>query len=86
MSLPEAKNLQIIRAACPHDCPDTCAIVVTVENGQAIKVAGAKDHPTTNGFLCTKVNRYLERTYSNQRVLYPMKRIGDKGKGLFARI
>ncbi len=77
---------QIIRAACPHDCPDTCAMLVTVENGKAIKVEGAKDHPTTNGFLCTKVNRYLERTYSDQRVLYPMKRVGDKGKGLFTRI
>ncbi len=76
----------IVRAACPHDCPDTCALVITVENGQAVKVAGAEDHPTTNGFLCTKVNRYLERTYSPQRVLYPMKRVGAKGKGIFARI
>lgn len=75
-----------VRAACPHDCPDTCAILVTVENGRAVKVEGAADHPTTNGFLCTKVNRYLERTYSPQRVLYPMKRVGEKGKGLFARI
>ncbi len=80
------KNLSVIRGACPHDCPDTCALEITVENGTAIKVAGAADHPTTNGFLCTKVNRYLERTYSPQRVLYPMKRVGAKGKGLFARI
>src|SRR4029079_18553732 len=79
-------NRQIIRGACPHDCPDTCALVITVEDGQAVKVAGAEDHPTTNGFLCTKVNRYLERTYSPQRVLYPMKRVGAKGKGIFARI
>ncbi|NOT60843.1 MAG: molybdopterin oxidoreductase family protein [Acidobacteria bacterium] len=80
------KNLTVIRGACPHDCPDTCALEITVENGTAIKVAGAADHPTTNGFLCTKVNRYLERTYSPQRVLYPMRRVGAKGKGLFARI
>lgn len=79
-------SMKIIRGACPHDCPDTCALVITVENGQAIKVAGAEDHPTTNGFLCTKVNRYLERTYSPQRVLYPMKRVGPKGQGQFARI
>lgn len=77
---------RIVRGACPHDCPDTCALVVTVEDGRAIKVAGAEDHPTTNGFLCTKVNRYLERTYSPQRVLYPMKRVGEKGKGIFERI
>ena len=75
-----------VRGACPHDCPDTCALVVTVENGRAIKVAGAEDHPTTNGFLCTKVNRYLERTYSPRRILYPMKRVGEKGKGQFERI
>jgi anaerobic selenocysteine-containing dehydrogenase len=82
----EANGRTIVRGACPHDCPDTCSFDVTVENGRAIKIQGAEDHPTTNGFLCTKVNRYLERTYSEQRVLYPMKRIGEKGKGLFARI
>jgi molybdopterin guanine dinucleotide-containing S/N-oxide reductase-like protein len=76
----------IVRGACPHDCPDTCALVITVENGRAVSVKGAEDHPPTNGFLCTKVNRYLERTYRDARVLYPMKRIAGKGKGLFARI
>jgi len=77
---------QIVRGACPHDCPDTCSFFVTIENGRAVKIEGAEDHPTTNGFLCTKVNRYLERTYSPQRVLYPMKRAGRKGEGIFERI
>ena len=77
---------RVVRGACPHDCPDTCSFFVTVENGLAVKIEGAKDHPTTDGFLCTKVNRYLERTYSPQRVLYPMKRAGEKGKGIFERI
>lgn len=77
---------RIIRGACPHDCPDTCALVYTVADGKAISVKGAEDHPPTNGFLCTKVNRYLERTYSAQRVLHPMKRVGEKGRGQFARI
>ena len=77
---------RIVRAACPHDCPDTCALEVTVENGVAIKVEGAKDHPFTAGTLCTKVSRYLERTYSKDRVLFPQKRVGPKGKGEFARI
>lgn len=89
MSTVESTNgssLKVIRGACPHDCPDTCALMTTVEDGKAIKVKGAEDHPTTNGFLCTKVNRYLERTYSPQRVLYPMKRVGEKGKGIFQRI
>jgi anaerobic selenocysteine-containing dehydrogenase len=82
----EESTPRIIRGACPHDCPDTCSFFVTVENGRAIKIEGAEDHPTTAGFLCTKVNRYLERTYSPQRVLYPMKRAGEKGKGIFTRI
>lgn len=81
-----SSGLKVIRGACPHDCPDTCALVTTVMDGSAISVKGAEDHPTTNGFLCTKVNRYLERTYSPQRVLYPMKRVGEKGKGIFQRI
>jgi anaerobic selenocysteine-containing dehydrogenase len=77
---------KIVRAACPHDCPDTCAMLVTVENGVAVKIEGASDHPTTQGVLCTKVARYLERTYSPDRLLYPMRRVGKKGEGKFARI
>lgn len=77
---------KIVRAACPHDCPDTCAMLVTVENGVAVKIEGAPDHPTTQGVLCTKVARYLERTYSPDRLLYPMQRVGKKGEGKFTRI
>lgn len=76
----------IVRAACPHDCPDTCAMLVTVEDGRAVKVAGDPDHPTTKGVLCTKVARYTERTYHSKRLLTPMKRIGRKGEGRFAPI
>jgi anaerobic selenocysteine-containing dehydrogenase len=59
---------------------------VTVEDGRAIDIRGAPDHPPTGGALCTKVARYLERTYSDQRVLHPMKRVGGKGEGRFVRI
>src|SRR5688572_30337451 len=76
----------IIRGACPHDCPDTCAMLVTVEDGRATKVAGDPDHPFTQGFLCTKVNRYVERTYHPERVLRPLRRIGRKGDGRFEPI
>ena len=76
----------IIRAACPHDCPDTCAMLVTVENGVATKVRGDPDHPTTAGVLCTKVARYTERTYHAERLLHPMRRVGPKGLGRFERI
>src|SRR6476469_3716475 len=81
-----AANRRIVRAACPHDCPDTCAMLVTVEDGRAVDIRGAPDHPPTGGTLCTKVARYLERTYSPDRLRYPMRRIGAKGEGRFARI
>jgi anaerobic selenocysteine-containing dehydrogenase len=75
-----------VRATCPHDCPDTCALLITVEDGVATEVKGDPDHPTTAGVLCTKVSRYVERTYHAERLLYPMRRVGKKGEGKFERI
>lgn len=75
-----------VRAACPHDCPDTCALLVTVEDGVATEVRGDPEHPTTAGVLCTKVSRYVERTYHPERLLHPMRRTGNKGEGRFERI
>jgi anaerobic selenocysteine-containing dehydrogenase len=72
---------QVVRAACPHDCPDTCAMLVTVEQGKVIRIQGDPDHPPTHGALCTKVSRYAERTYHDERVLHPLKRVGPKGGG-----
>jgi anaerobic selenocysteine-containing dehydrogenase len=80
------KPERVVRAACPHDCPDTCAMEVTVVDGDAVKLRGASTHPFTNGALCTKVAHYLERVYSPQRLQYPMRRSGAKGKGRFERI
>jgi anaerobic selenocysteine-containing dehydrogenase len=79
-------TITTVRAVCPHDCPDTCALLVTVDAGVATAVRGDPDHPTTAGVLCTKVARYTERTYHADRLLYPLKRIGKKGEGKFARI
>jgi anaerobic selenocysteine-containing dehydrogenase len=75
-----------VRAVCPHDCPDTCALLVTVADGVAIEVKGDPDHPTTAGVLCNKVSRYTERTYHPDRLLYPMQRVGKKGEGRFERV
>jgi anaerobic selenocysteine-containing dehydrogenase len=90
MSESPPDNTTVVRAACPHDCPDTCAMLVTVkqEGGRrvATKIAGDPDHPTTHGALCTKVARYLERTYHRDRLLFPLKRTGAKGKGAFTRV
>src|SRR5438093_1438648 len=79
-------SAEIVRAACPHDCPDTCGMLVTVEDGVATKIQGDPSMPFTDGTLCTKVAYYLERTYSPDRLLYPMRRVGPKGKGQFERI
>ena len=76
----------VVRGACPHDCPDTCAMLVTVKDGRAVKVAGDPAHPFTNGFLCAKVNRYLDRTYHADRLTTPLRRTGKKGRGQFAPI
>jgi anaerobic selenocysteine-containing dehydrogenase len=73
----------VVRGACPHDCPDTCAMLVTVKDGRAERVAGDPDHPVTRGFLCAKVNRYVERTYHDDRLRTPMRRVGPKGSGRF---
>jgi anaerobic selenocysteine-containing dehydrogenase len=72
-----------IRGACPHDCPDTCALLTTVVDGVAIKVQGNPAHSQTDGVLCTKVSRYTERTYHHERILTPLKRVGPKGLGRF---
>ena len=79
-------SVTFVRAACPHDCPDTCAIRVTVQHGRAIKVQGDPEHPPTHGALCTKVSRYPERTYHPGRVLHPLRRSGPKGSGQFVRV
>lgn len=78
--------LTTVRAVCPHDCPDTCGMLVTVENGKAIKLRGDPEHPFTKGFLCQKVSHYLDRVYHRDRLLYPLKRVGKKGEGKFERI
>ena len=84
MNAPDA--LRIVHAACPHDCPDTCAMRVTVQGGRVMRIVGDAEHPPTDGALCTKVSRYAERTYHPERVLHPLKRSGPKGSGRFERI
>lgn len=74
------------RCVCPLDCPDTCQMVVTVVDGRAVDLRGAKEHPFTRGFLCRKMAPYLERVYSDQRILRPLRRVGPKGAGRFEPI
>ncbi|MGA8309150.1 MAG: molybdopterin-dependent oxidoreductase, partial [Terriglobales bacterium] len=71
--------MKVVHAACPHDCPDACGVLITVEDGKATRIQGDPAHPVTRGFLCAKVAKYLDRVYSPDRVLYPMKRVKPKG-------
>lgn len=75
-----------VKTVCPHDCPDTCAMLAMVRDGQLLGVRGNPHHPITRGYLCCKVAHYEERVYSPDRVLYPFKRVGAKGEGKFERI
>ncbi len=79
-------NARTVHAACPHDCPDTCAIRVTVDGGRVVSLRGDADHSPTAGALCTKVSRYAERNDHPERVLHPLRRVGPKGAGRFERI
>jgi anaerobic selenocysteine-containing dehydrogenase len=81
-----ASDVTIVKGACPHDCPDTCALEIHVRDGVALKVTGSASHEPTAGVLCTKVARYTERTYHPNRLLHPLRRIGRKGEGRFERV
>src|SRR5215210_8847002 len=75
-----------IPGACPLDCPDGCAWLVTVRDGEAVRLRGNPDHPFTRGALCAKVARYLDHTRTPDRLLHPLRRVGPKGAGRFERI
>ncbi|MFN3630821.1 MAG: molybdopterin-dependent oxidoreductase, partial [Casimicrobiaceae bacterium] len=79
MSVAPTATRRVIRGACPHDCPDTCALEYHVENGRLTEVRGAADHAVTAGVLCTKVARYPLRVHHPERVLHPLRRRGPKG-------
>ena len=82
-SVSSLQGMAQVRGACPHDCPDTCALITTVQDGVALKVQGNPGHGPTDGVLCTKVSRYADRSYHPQRITQPMRRVGPKGAGRF---
>ena len=75
-----------VRTACPLDCPDSCGVDVTVEQGRVVKIDGTHDNPVTRGFICGKVRRFADRVYGEDRLLYPAVRQGAKGHGTFERV
>jgi molybdopterin guanine dinucleotide-containing S/N-oxide reductase-like protein len=79
-------EFRIIHSVCSHDCPDSCAVLVTVDPaGKAVKIQGDPSHPVTQGFLCGKVAKYLDRVYSPDRILYPLRRKPGVAKGTLVK-
>ncbi|HEX9056632.1 MAG TPA: molybdopterin oxidoreductase family protein [Ktedonobacterales bacterium] len=81
-----ADDTHLVRGACPHDCPDTCATVTEVRDGRAVRFYADNDHPITRGWLCAKVRPYLERVYHPDRLTRPLRRTGPKGEGQWEAI
>src|SRR5579862_1477605 len=80
------RQTEIVRGACPHDCPDTCATLTEVRDGRAVAFHADDQHHYTHGWLCAKVRPYLERVYHPDRLLYPLQRTGPKGSNAWTRI
>jgi molybdopterin guanine dinucleotide-containing S/N-oxide reductase-like protein len=82
----ESEPFRIVHTVCSHDCPDSCAVLVSVNSeGRAVKVQGDPSHPGTQGFLCGKVAKYLDRVYSPQRILHPLRRKAGVAKGALTK-
>ncbi|MBX9925590.1 MAG: molybdopterin oxidoreductase family protein [Hyphomicrobiaceae bacterium] len=77
----EEPTRQQFFGACPHDCPDTCAMIYEVVNGRLTEVRGNKDHPMTRGGLCVKLKDFHDHHRNPDRLMYPMRRVGPKGSG-----
>lgn len=75
--------VRLVLGTCHHDCPDSCGWEVTVDGGVATKMRGNPAHPFSRGELCPKVNHFLDRVYSPERVTTPLVRDGAKGIGRF---
>ena len=77
---------RVVYGVCQHDCPDNCALETRVADGRIVSVKGRHAHPFTHGVLCAKVKSFDKRVYAEDRILYPLRRIGPKGAGEFERI
>lgn len=90
MSTVSRTTAEVVSGSCHHDCPDTCGWHVTVDRSGptpvALQMRGNPDHPYSKGELCPKVNKFLDRVYSDERVLHPLRRVGAKGEGRFEQI
>src|SRR5262245_54520613 len=75
--------MEIVRSACPLDCPDACSLEVKVDAGRVVALDGGRANPSTEGYICAKVRAYPEHLYSSERILRPAVRRGKKGDAVF---
>src|SRR3954470_10810115 len=85
-SRPSLTTEHIVSTVCPLDCPDSCSLDVTVQDGRVTVVDGSRLNPVTDGYICAKVRRFPERVYGPDRLLYPAIRKGPKGLATFQRV
>src|ERR1041384_3752395 len=78
--------MEIVDTACPLDCPDSCSLAVTVNDGKVIKIDGSTLSATTSGYICAKVRSFDGRVYGEARLQHPAIRLGPKGSGKFSRV
>jgi anaerobic selenocysteine-containing dehydrogenase len=83
---PEHWGHSTVRTACPLDCPDSCTLDITVENGRILEIDGGDENPVTRNYICAKVRRFASRVYGEDRLLYPAVRQGARGNGVFSRV
>src|SRR6476659_8555077 len=86
MKSPAVGSEHVVSTVCPLDCPDSCSLDVTVQDGQITVIDGSSLNPVTNGYICAKVRRFPERVYGADRLLYPAVRTGPKGSAQFERV
>jgi anaerobic selenocysteine-containing dehydrogenase len=73
----------VVDTACPLDCPDSCSLKVSLEDGRVTTIDGGDLNPATNGYICAKVRRFADRVYGADRLLRPGFRVGPPGSGVF---
>ena len=86
MKTPAFATEHAVATVCPLDCPDSCSLDVTVQDGRVVAIDGSSRNPVTGGYICAKVRRFPERLYGPDRLLYPAVRRGPKGLASFERV
>ena len=61
----------------------SCGVEAFVKNGRMVRIQGDKRHPNSGGTLCSKGSAGRQYVYNPDRILTPLKRVGERGEGRF---